>query len=362
MKFVCEASAISDALNRAKSILELSATSEAVAQYYLLYSASKFEIGGECQAASIVIDIEGKNNSAGAGAVCIGRDDVLGILKGRKEVELSLDGTLLKIKAGRYNATLPTKEVNKEQLALLKIESGKGTALKEDALAALKQAIELTTLSDVYFGNPLNNYVYANDGLLSVSCYDNCHFAQYRAQVKIPNLQVAIPNQYFSALWKFTKGGISIDMSGSSFIAYGEGFRIRLPSVQATDENFQLVDLLLQDIRVKYSTKVFTEDLHGLVQNMFTLFEPGSGFHFRGEGQQISVEIKSGKGTASEEIRAGSKTKGSVDCMVDPRLLRELIPSKATKSATLQVEPKQAMLLKYSVEDSFTMVAGTQLI
>lgn len=303
-----------------------------------------------------VLTVPNSTTSSKEGAFSFDASDLQGLIKNRGVLDFKFNGSEceFKLTKGKYEGKVVTIPITEDQDAtvtklLSSDKKTQGVALPSEALSFLQAAVTASAVKDVYDGNPILSYVvFDKKGVLKVSAFDTLHFSFLRHETGIRGIEfrVALPGGYFSLIEKVAEGTeAKFVMASSSIRVEGKTFLLVMPSTQAEDKHYNMVENFMEaQAKSTFASEYEHSELRAVVDNLFTLFNVNSAFELsaRDGGKSMSVALSTAKGRAADAVALD--TKRSVKAFkagVEPRLFRDIVGlASSIKDTRIEVNQK----------------------
>lgn len=136
-------------------------------------------------------------------------------VKGREELELSLDKGMLVVKGARYNSRLSTVDAIQIDEPKAKADEGQSWKLSPEQAKWLRTAVQSVALkSNISIESYMPVSVKLSDKGAFVSCYDNNHMAFVESKEVTGDLEVTLPLDTMNAVMEVFDGiGVAFTMT-----------------------------------------------------------------------------------------------------------------------------------------------------
>lgn len=272
-----------------------------------------------------------------------------GLIKNRSVMEFAYKGnecTFSQVK-GKYSGKLNTLDITEDQLTQLsdrvqeKVQGA--VALSGEVLAQIRHGLAATAIKDVYQNTALLSYVIIKGGRVQISSFDAQHFGLYKSKVDSDvELRVALPQSHFTLVEQMAANeAVKFSVSQAGLRALGKSFIVALPATQAEDKHFTMVsDFIKAQQKPVYEASCDMEALVSVADNLFTLYNTNSNFMLQSKGSALRLSLSTSSGSASDAIKAETKSK-DMKMAVDPRLMNDVLAlSKAVGDPLIKVTDK----------------------
>lgn len=316
--------------------------------------------------------------SEGEGLFGIEPPSLVGIIKGRTQMEFDFNGRELSFKLvkGKYNGSINTLTIQDEQLSHMRANfaAGKGdtsNTLSRDLLVTLREGMTATAIKDVYAGRELASHIVLDQRSVTISAFDTHHFALYQKKLRnsgFDNLRVVLPVNHFNIIDKM----IDASDKDSRFVLRAESVRVDganfllvLPAIQTEDANFDMVAKFIQaqgnmENRFKYKA----ENLTTLVDNLYTLHAVNANFEITSSNKGLQFAFTTANGSARDSLKVETlSSKGEEKVKVDPALLKDLISlSKSQKDTTLSFRRGKTLRIECVTQSDALITLASALV
>lgn len=180
----------------------------------------------------------------GEGSFSVAVDAILSATRGRKELELSYENSMLTIKSGRYKAQLSTFDpMNEEEKVGAKV---KGTKIDTETAGWLKEAVRNVALAP---DNLIMTYmplgVKATSKGINVCCFDTAHVAVSGSGKVKGDFEFVLPvNIFQNVLDVYAVSGFNMELTESSLRCSNAMLQVEL-ALPVLDDTLPDVDTVL---------------------------------------------------------------------------------------------------------------------
>lgn len=330
----------------------------------------KLKLIGLTQDAFVMMDVA-NSNSDSDGSFAFTASELQGVVKNRPVLDFKYNGNELSWSKARYTGSIATIPITEDQDASVSkfasAEKSSALELPADAIKSLREAIALSSISDVVNNTKMLSYVTMDkSGALSVSSFSNQHFSMVDVAVGVKGspFKIALPQMYFSIINSVADGRDGkFYFSKSNIRVAGKGYTLVMPATQAEDHHFTMVKSFVQALgKPQYRANFEYGDLRAIIDNLFTLFKASSFFEFSAKSgsKSMSVKLSTATGKASDAFPVDPSKAEAVKVEVDPRLFCDVFKlTSSAKDLELAVTPK-VMYIQGKVGDASLFVACAQ--
>lgn len=314
---------------------------------------SKLKLKSASDLARCSITIPG--SVQGEALFAIPTDSLRDATKGRKELEVVFDKSMLNIKNGRYVAKLSTVDaIQTDEDAEPSKDKGQTWKLTPEQATWLKTAVATVALKpSVAEGAFMPVSVKLTKKAAFVSCYDNNHMAFINSKDVQGDLDVTLPIETFNAVLDvFNKVQCTMTVTNSALRVRNKLVDVLLSLPDVDNEEMIAVDTVIEKAKEALAAKgksieVAKSELVSFMDNARAVATK--------ERSEIVAEIEPGKlklsvvttnGSSKIVLKANTKTKGSFK--IDFEFFDEAVRKGA-----------ETLVLKL-VDDSFLMVEGRE--
>ena len=277
------------------------------------------------------------------GAVTVDQAQVLGILRGRDELLLSVEGkkqnslTFSSLKGSKYNGALVVPPF--EKIDVVSASDDKSIKFNAGLQTLLLEAVSKISLSSVYDSNSMQVWVVC-DGKsgTTVMCADEYHIAHYHhPEVNVGKKNFSIPLNMFKTLQQISRNTpYELTIRDNQVFAKNEELEVSMPlakleSKVGAKEFESLVSGLTKN---EGSFTVDKAQLQKVLDNMSSMYEREIPVRISSEGSNIVVNFDTNYGKIKETLEA--KLKGKPDLYCDPVLLADTISPITDKELTFR--------------------------
>lgn len=269
-------------------------------------------------------------NTDKSGALIFEVDKVIGLLKGRSEVNISIASSKLQIKEtkGRYKATTDIEKVEDADMLLIRnyYESEPKKKLSNEVVKSLREGVRAARLEDHYTQSDILAYVIVDKAFVRVSCFDNYHVARYQAEVESKTkLKMVFSTHMFNIADKFIGDDkINVDVSDSGNIRMrSDSFVLCLPEVQYEDAYFGMAEDYIGALKKPLCTATFDRKDAGVVDNMTAVSDNDTKMVLKTGKKGIQLKLTT-KGGSVEDVFSAKPKGDSVEAHIEYRIFKEL--------------------------------------
>lgn len=361
MKFEVDAKTLAEALNRANSVVS---TAGSQAKSFFLEATSK-SLSLVAATADTFIKVKIKGAAIEKeGLFSFEFDTLLGVTKGRAAMSFTHDGgkCTFKVAKGRYSGDFPTPAITEDQKRTLKDFNEKlrleaSAKISKSVLSLIREGLRYTSIKDVYGDAMLLSYMTLSGDDITITSYDNYHFALYQAKIESDlKFRIALPSSHFALIDRLVEedSEASFAVTETDIKVESTGFRMILPAAQVEAKRFTLVPSYLKSLGTPDFTASYDhEELARSVDNLFTLHGTNTRFQLEHKKGKPTLDIKfvTNSGSAADSLDVVVKTDKAFSELLDPKILKNGVDvMRATaKSRQLAVYCSRSVVLKASL-------------
>lgn len=312
---------------------------------------------GELSRCSILLPCEVK----GKAFFAIGTEALRDATKGRADLSMVYDKTMLNIKSGRYSASLTTVDaIAMEEEREEKGDTWKLTVEQAQWLKSAVQQVALKPTANITAFMPVS--VKLSDKGAFVACYDNQHMAFINDKEIKGDLDVTLPIETFNAvLDTFNKIAFRMIVTPSSLLVKNKIVDVTL-SLPATEDDAQIgTDAVMGKAREALKAdgtqiEVAKADLVSFLDNARAVAtKERSEIQVTTEPGKLTLVVKTTNGTSKSTIKASVKTKQQWN--IDFEFFQEAV-SKCPESVIFKVVADAFVC--FSTKNAHVLVALNQ--
>jgi len=292
----------------------------------------------ETSSCSVILpgEVEGKANT-----FAVGIQSIRDATKGRKELVISYDKTLCKIKSGNYRCDLPTvdamqiEEDTDAKEKKIKVSSEQAVWLRQMVSTV---GLKPTTLVAAFM--PLS-VKFTKKGAF-IACYDINHMSFVHSKELVGDMEVSLPLDMFASVLDAFKGEFKMELSRANLHVSSKTVKVVMALPQVEENALQLQEVIDVVKGLKDSKSVDLE----VEKEAFTAFLDNARAVATKERSEVQMKIGEGKlsmavVTANGAIRAAVKATKSkkVECMIDFEFLDEAVRKSQNTVKMRVVEP-----------------------
>lgn len=250
-------------------------------------------------------------------------------LKGRKELNMSVDGSRLQFTARSFSADFPTEpfaagpELQKDSDGIIKITAEQ----QERLLSAMRMAYLTSTFSsDTLF------CVDMDKKRSYIACLDSMNAAILKDEGVAVPLKFSLPSSSFKTLIDMAgDGDYHLSATGAALCAWSDEWEMTLPFIQAENEfTLEGARKMVAGLGASFA-RCRCEDLGNALQAANIVLDIGSDVNISVTPKLLKVSGDSSKGTVVEEITAKMLASETTDFKIDGAsaiCLLDLAPSE----------------------------------
>lgn len=328
MAFTASAKNIQQAINKVQSITKFVDCFDAERIHALAVIDKKAYIVGLTPDAFALVEIDGAVGIK-PGAVSFSAEVVVGLIKGRDDLEVSSDKALsIKAIKGKYHANVEFFQL--EDADGMRINDAlsrqKAKELEPKTIAAIRKGVKATELTNFYDPNsPILARVRVTEKSVSVLAADNYHIAYYNDKIKSKiKLQFAIPTKTFNLIDRFIGEDKAEFVFGDGKVrVQGKHFIISLPETQTGEDEFGLYLEYLKNIPEATTTFDFNSAGFKTIENMFAIINEDTKMTLSVVKDAVKIEMSTKGGAVKDAFKTKMKGKEK-DIRIDPRIFQDL--------------------------------------
>lgn len=294
----------------------------------------------------------------------VGANNLLDALSKRKEVQLEIEDSALKVSSSRYAAELLVQPFEEVVVVPEEIKTSKdGIKLSDKFLEAIRtnlSKIELKPLMALYDYLPFG--IKATKEGTFISCFDPFQSAFYYDKELKGDLEFTLPVNVFSVLAKEFKGqNYKLVVSDTSIYAFNDSFELAIARPQTEGQQITITDMLelfqsLKEQKGKaFKIVLKTEGINSMLENARSVYEKDSVFTFETKGDKCKLELKSSYGRVTSTVMLDEKPSKDVKFSCDFNFFSTLL-SKAPATLELRVTDKLMMFVNKPVTYLLSLV------
>ena len=241
---------------------------------------------------------------------------LLAAIANRKNIQLEIGGSTVKVVSNKYKAELVTTTAEAEAILPKDIREGSDTMKLPSALVEFIREnlahIELKPILETYSYMPVAVRVTEKGAFLA--CYDNWHMAFVTNKKVTGNLKFCLPVSSLNLLTKEFRGkSYKMIATESTLYAFNDSFELALTLPQQDTQNVippeEAFNLAMQ-IRKEKGINVLlaAEDILSISTNIDAVYKKGEHIDFEVDKTSCKVTLKSTFGRVSSVVRCKSQT------------------------------------------------------
>lgn len=350
--FISDTSKVTNAINKVVNVTSFSKCSENEKQHLIVAYNSELFVLGYSPETFVVVRVEGVVTDKDASFGFVPKT-VLGLIKNRKELSFTYDGSRLTLKAiqGQYSADLTTTEITSSQLPFInaKLKPKKEAEQSLDALtlAKIRTGVNYADITNAYNKDekPLC-HIKLEKKELKIGAFDNHHFVQYTTKVNsTDSFKISMSTEVFKLVDKFIADEKDTDsdfsIRSNSFEVRGTNYTISLPPIQVEDSAFNTIDIYVKGLKAPVGKLKFNSSGIDTVDNMFTLAKTDSRLTMCVyDNNKVSISLKTEEGSISDAFKSSLVELTGMDkfqFMVNPTIFSDLF-NKIDKKQDLPIQ------------------------
>lgn len=266
--------------------------------------------------------------SINEGTIAIDADLLSGVVKGRGDLHLEVQGKLrIAEKKGRYQAQVEPLDFDEKDIAMLQqyLTPTKSKSLTAEQTAIMKAGVKQVSLQNFFSDEELVALIDIREKRIVVACFDNYHLAEYQYKTKSDvKMRMALPTKAFDLIDKFVAGGkAKFESANGRLRVDGPDFLLSIPETQAEDTMYDVTSTYKKLLQNPVSSFVFDTNAVGSVENMFALVEKDTKMTMRVGKKNVSIEVSTPRGSVADSFKTAVQG-DQIDLHVDPRIFMDL--------------------------------------
>lgn len=312
--FICEPQRLSSVINKVCNVTGFSKSSEDEKQHIFISYDNKLYVAGISPETFVVMCLENVETNGNSSFGFIPKN-VLGLIKNRKTMKFTYDGSRLNIQEakGKYKASVVTMEITETQLpyinSRMKTRNSEQT-IDPQTLERIRIGVDYADIYNVYNkeDKPLC-HIQCTKSTLKIGSFDNHHFVQYVSSIETKDdFSLSISTDAFKLVDKFIaeekETNANFSIRSNSFEVHSKNFIIGLPPIQSDSDSFNIIDLYVKGLKPPIGKFKFSSDGIATVNNMFTIARDDSRLTVivNSETKKIGMSISTEEGSISDSF------------------------------------------------------------